>query len=77
MLPFSARLRLTALMTVFVYPIVTLYLYVLMPLTPDWDIWQRSLILVPLMAATIVLVLVPFINRRFGAFIAGRPAAQA
>ena len=62
MLPFSARLRLTALMTVFVYPIVTLYLYVLMPLTPGWDIWQRSLILVPLMAATIVLVLVPFIH---------------
>ena len=77
MLPLAARLRLTALMTVFVYPIVTLYLYVLMPLTPGWDIWQRSLILVPLMAATIVLVLVPFINRRFGAFIAGRPGAQA
>jgi hypothetical protein len=77
MLSLASRLRLTALMTVFVYPIVTLYLYVLMSLTPGWDIWQRSLVLVPLMAATIVLVLVPFINRRFGAFIAGRPAAQA
>lgn len=76
-MPLSARLRLTALMTVFVYPVVTLYLYALMPLTPGWDIWQRSLVLVPLMASTIVLVLVPFINRRFGAFIAGKRSAAA
>lgn len=73
----ASRLRLTGLMTVFVYPIVTLYLYVLMPLTPGWEMWQRSLILVPAMASTIVLLLVPFINRRFGAFIAGKKKAAA
>ncbi|WDQ99841.1 hypothetical protein PSC71_03330 [Devosia sp. J2-20] len=72
----AARLRLTLMMTLAVYPVVTLYLYVLMPLTAGWTIWQRSLILVPMMSATIVLAVVPFINRRFGAFIAGRqPAA--
>ena len=73
----ASRLRLAGLMTVFVYPIVTLYLYVLMPLTPGWEMWQRSLILVPAMASTIVLLLVPFINRRFGAFIAGKKVAAA
>ncbi|WP_375599273.1 hypothetical protein [Devosia sp. Naph2] len=72
-----ARLRLTLLMTLAVYPVVTLYLYVLMPLTNGWDIWQRSLILVPMMSATIVLAVVPFINKRFSGFIAGRKAATA
>jgi Uncharacterized protein conserved in bacteria len=76
-MPLPARLRLTALMTLAVYPVVTLYLYILMPLTEGWAIWQRSLILVPMMSATIVLAVVPLINRRFSAFIAGRKRAAA
>jgi antibiotic biosynthesis monooxygenase (ABM) superfamily enzyme len=64
-------------MTLAVYPVVTLYLYVLMPLTPGWEMWQRSLVLVPLMATTIVMLIVPFINRHFGGFIAGRKTARA
>ena len=71
----AARLRMALVMTVFVYPVVTLYLYVLMPLTPGWELWQRSLVLVPIMASTIVLLVVPFITRRFGSFIAGRKPA--
>jgi antibiotic biosynthesis monooxygenase (ABM) superfamily enzyme len=67
----ASRLRMALIMTVFVYPIVTLYLYILMPLTAGWEMWQRSLVLVPFMATTIVLLIVPFITRRFGAFIAG------
>jgi antibiotic biosynthesis monooxygenase (ABM) superfamily enzyme len=73
----AARFRLTAIMTLFVYPLVTVLLYVLAPLTPGWEIWQRSLILVPVMASTIVLLLVPFITRRFGAFIAGKKTVAA
>jgi antibiotic biosynthesis monooxygenase (ABM) superfamily enzyme len=68
----AARLRLALVMTVFVYPVVTLYLYILMPLTSGWEMWQRSLILVPFMATTIVMLIVPFITKRFGAFIAGK-----
>lgn len=68
----ASKLRMALVMTVFVYPVVTLYLYILMPLTPGWDIWQRSIILVPFMATTIVLLIVPFIGKRFGGFIAGR-----
>ena len=73
----ASRLRMALVMTIAVYPIVTLYLYVLMPLTPGWEMWQRSLILVPFMATTIVLLIVPFIGKHFGGFIAGknRPAA--
>lgn len=68
----ASRLRMALVMTVFVYPVVTLYLYVLMPLTPGWEMWQRSLVLVPVMATTIVMLIVPFIGKRFGAFIAGK-----
>ena len=73
----ASKLRMALVMTVAVYPIVTLYLYVLMPLTPGWDMWQRSLILVPVMASTIVLLIVPFIGKHFGAFIAGKKPAAA
>lgn len=73
----SARLRMTLLMTIAVYPVITLYLYALMPLTMGWTIWQRSFVLVPLMSATIVLAVVPFITRRFGRFIAGRKPVPA
>lgn len=68
----ASRLRMAAVMTVFVYPVVTLYLYILMPLTQGWEMWQRSLVLVPFMATTIVLLIVPFISKHFGRFIAGK-----
>ena len=68
----TMRLRLSALMALFVYPVVTIYLYALLPLTADWPMWQRTLILVPLMVVTIVFAVSPAINRFFGRFIAGR-----
>ena len=74
---FASKLRMALVMTLAVYPVVTLYLYVLMPLTPGWEMWQRSLVLVPVMASTIVLLIVPFISRHFGTFIAGRKKAAA
>ena len=70
---FASKLRMALVMTLAVYPVVTLYLYVLMPLTPGWEMWQRSLVLVPVMASTIV----PLISRHFGTFIAGRKKAAA
>lgn len=73
----ASKLRMALVMTLAVYPIVTLYLYVLMPLTPGWEMWQRSLVLVPFMATTIVLLIVPFIGKRFGGFIAGKKTSVA
>lgn len=75
----ASKLRMALVMTLAVYPVVTLYLYILMPLTPGWEMWQRSLILVPCMATTIVLLIVPLIGKHFGTFIAGKkkPAAAA
>ena len=73
----ASRLRMAVIMTLAVYPVVTLYLYVLMPLTPGWQMWQRSLVLVPVMASTIVLLIVPFIGKHFSTFIAGKKPAAA
>ena len=76
-MPFSARARMALLMTFAVYPVVVVYATIIGSLTPGWEFWQRSLILVPFMASTIVFFIVPFITTRFGAFIAGKKKAIA
>lgn len=70
----SARARMAFLMTLAVYPIVVVYSALIGLFTPSWEFWQRSFILVPFMATTIVFFIVPFITTRFGGFIAGRKA---
>ncbi|RYD41938.1 MAG: hypothetical protein EOP83_33330 [Verrucomicrobiaceae bacterium] len=64
-------------MTFTVYPVVVVYAGIIGSLTPGWEFWQRSLILVPFMASTIVFFIVPLIQTRFGAFIAGKKKAAA
>lgn len=73
----ASRLRLALLLVLGVYPLITLYLYAIFPLTDGWQLWQRTLVLVPLMVLSIVFGLMPFIQKRFGAFIAGRKSAPA
>ena len=71
-LSLAARARMAFLMTFAVYPVVVLYATIIGTLTPGWEFWQLSLILVPFMASTIVFFIVPFITTRFGAFITGK-----
>ncbi len=72
----APRIRLAGLMVLFVYPVVTFYLYMLMPLTAGWPMWLRTLVLVPAMVLTIVFAISPAINRFFGTFVAGRASAR-
>ena len=72
----ASRLRLALLLVFGVYPVITVYLYALFPLTQGWELWHRTLVLVPLMVLTIVFVVMPFIQRHFGGFIAGKRPAQ-
>lgn len=51
-----SRIKLTIVMIVVVYPVVTTLLYVLTPLTPNWAIWHRTLLLTPTTVASIVFV---------------------
>jgi antibiotic biosynthesis monooxygenase (ABM) superfamily enzyme len=71
--PKPSKVRLAALMALAVYPVVTLYLYVLMPLTEGWALWQRTLVLVPLMVLTIVFLIAPTIQKHLGWFVARLP----
>ena len=58
-----SRTRFTLLVFLCVYPLVTGVLYALMPLTLGWDIWQRNLIMVPIIVIAMVYVIIPYIQK--------------
>ncbi|UYN98473.1 MAG: hypothetical protein KIT02_10940 [Devosia sp.] len=68
---YSSRARMSLLMSLAVYPIVVGYAFLVSTMTPGWEFWQRSFIIVPMVASTIVFFVVPTITTRFGRFIAG------
>lgn len=47
-----------------VYPLVTLLLYSIIPLTQEWSIWQRNLVMVPLIVLCMVYFIIPTIHKR-------------
>jgi antibiotic biosynthesis monooxygenase (ABM) superfamily enzyme len=59
------RLRFALLVLVGVYPLVTGISYAIAPLTAGWEIWQRGLLLAPIMVPAMVYGLIPFIQSRF------------
>ena len=71
--PVPIRWRLALLMAVAVYPFITAYILVLFPFTEGWAIWQRTMLLVPIMVLTIVYGIAPQLNKHLGWFITGRP----
>ncbi|MCL6706041.1 hypothetical protein M8R20_03410 [Pseudomonas sp. R2.Fl] len=71
--PRPSKLRLSVLMFAAVYPLVTALLYLLFPLTEGWTLWQRTLVLAPIMVLSIVYGVAPAIHRNFGWFIARLP----
>ncbi|MBY6091901.1 hypothetical protein ACX9MO_12175 [Pseudooceanicola sp. 502str34] len=58
-----SRIRLSLFVFLVVYPLVTTLLYVAGPLTPDWQMWQRTLIIVPMVVLSMVYVIIPRIHR--------------
>lgn len=65
-----SKLLLAVLMIPAVYPFITALLYVISPLTEGWEIWQRTLLLTPVMVFLIAYVVAPFVRARFGWCIA-------
>lgn len=63
------RHKLALLVLVAVYPLITGVLSVLGPLTVPWQVWQRTLVLAPVMVFLLVYFLIPFINKRFRSFL--------
>ena len=56
-------------MLVPVYPLITTILYIVLPLTEGWTIWQRTAVITPIMVSAMVFVVSPFVQKRFAAFI--------
>ena len=69
-----SRIRMVIVMTVFVYPIVTLLLYALSPLAEDWAVWHRTLVLTPITVSLIVFIVSPLITKHFDWFLRPRSA---
>ncbi len=63
----------TIVMIAFVYPIVTLLLYAMGPLTVDWAVWHRTLVLTPITVTLIVFVVAPLVAKHLDWFVRPRP----
>ena len=64
-----SRPRFALLVLVGVYPLITALLYVVLPLTEGWSIWQRTLVIAPVMVATMIWGLIPTVQKRFSGFL--------
>lgn len=71
--PSPSKLRLASLLVIAVYPLITVLLYVVMPLTEGWAIWQRTLVVAPLMVIAVVFGISPAIQKHFGWFVVRMP----
>lgn len=59
------RQRFSLLVLIGVYPLVTGISYAIAPFTAGWQIWQRGLLIAPIMVPIMVYGLIPLINTRF------------
>lgn len=59
-----SRIRFAVLVFAFVYPLVTLGLMILVPLTPGWPLPLRTLALVPVIVVAMVWGVIPLIQTR-------------
>jgi antibiotic biosynthesis monooxygenase (ABM) superfamily enzyme len=64
-----SRLRFALLLVVGVYPLITGILYVVFPLTEGWALWQRTMVVVPLMVVSMIWGLIPAVQTLFRGFL--------
>ncbi len=66
-----SRHRMALLTLVGVYPLITAIIYAVAPFTAGWEIWQRNLVVAPLMVAAMIYVMIPAIQTHFRSFLMG------
>lgn len=64
-----SRPRFALLVLAGAYPLITGILYVVLPLTEDWPIWQRTLVVAPVVVAIMIRGLIPGVQKAFARFI--------
>jgi EmrB/QacA subfamily drug resistance transporter len=61
--------RFALLVLLGVYPVITALLYFVVPLTREWAPWQRTLLIAPMMVASMIWGVIPAVQKRFRVFI--------
>lgn len=51
------------------YPVITAILYFVFPLTGGWSIWQRTVLVAPMMVGAMVWGVIPAVQQRSRSFI--------
>lgn len=64
-----SRPRFALLVLLGVYPLITLLLYLVFPITEGWTIWQRTLVIVPVMVSAMIWGLIPAVQTLFRGFL--------
>jgi len=64
-----SRPRFALLVLLGAYPVVTAILYFVFPLTGGWSIWQRTVLVAPMMDGAMVWGVIPAVQQRFRSFI--------
>lgn len=64
-----SRPRFVLLVLLGAYPLITALLYLVIPITVGWPIWQRTVVVAPLMVAAMVYGVIPQVQRRFHRFL--------
>jgi antibiotic biosynthesis monooxygenase (ABM) superfamily enzyme len=64
-----SKLHLALAMLLPVYPLITAILYIVLPLTEGWTIWQRTALIAPVMVFSMVFVVSPMVQKHFSNFI--------
>ena len=64
-----SRPRFALMVLIGVYPLITALLYLVMPLTEGWSIWQRTLVIAPIMVGLMIWGLIPSVQHLFRRFL--------
>jgi EmrB/QacA subfamily drug resistance transporter len=64
-----SRPRFALLVLLGAYPVITALLYLLFPLTGGWTLWQRTLLIAPMMVAGMIWGVIPAVQTLFRGFI--------
>jgi antibiotic biosynthesis monooxygenase (ABM) superfamily enzyme len=67
--PRFSRPRFAFLVALGVYLLITGLLYLIFPLTDGWLLWQRTLLIVPIMVTAMVWGLIPGVQKHFRGFL--------
>jgi antibiotic biosynthesis monooxygenase (ABM) superfamily enzyme len=66
----TARVRFALCVMVGAYPLITLILIALAPVTGDWPVALKTLVVVPMMVSGMVFGVIPLVHRWAGPWIA-------